>query len=70
MKQRWHFALAAVFVAGIWHQSVAFAQENFYQGKAVRIIVGATAGDFGEHFPRRDGFGFRLHDFAGRMFFR
>jgi tripartite-type tricarboxylate transporter receptor subunit TctC len=44
MKQRWHFALAAVFIAGIWQQSVAFAQENFFQGKAVRIIVGAAAG--------------------------
>ena len=44
MKQRWNIALAAVFVAGIWHQSVAFAQDNFYQGKAIRIIVGAAAG--------------------------
>ena len=44
MKLRGYFTLAAVFVAASLQQSAVFAQENFYQGKTIRIIVGASAG--------------------------
>ena len=44
MKQGWRFALTVAFIAASLQQSAVFAQDNFYQGKTVRIIVGASAG--------------------------
>src|SRR5262245_17189430 len=35
---------AGVFLTFIWFSQASHAQENFYQGKTVRIIVGAAAG--------------------------
>src|SRR4249920_1651836 len=44
MKQGWRFALTVAFIAASLQQSAVFAQDPFYKGKTVRIIVGASAG--------------------------
>jgi len=44
MKRAMIKSLACLFLALTFPTSVAFAQQPFYQGKTVRIIVGAAAG--------------------------
>ncbi|MDP2601208.1 MAG: tripartite tricarboxylate transporter substrate-binding protein [Deltaproteobacteria bacterium] len=44
MKRAMIKSLACLFLALTFPASAAFAQEPFYQGKTVRIIVGASAG--------------------------